>query len=184
MSSTKIVKIIIILIIIIMLSSDTKRKTSPISLSSDDIVVRLEDLPPVVFPPACIVDLFTFSPFGLCCCQCEKRVQIKLDKRSIRNHLKKHCMDSRMSTVRSILLRFTEQVNIAKTAGTIDLFRHDNKTYIGYLCLCGQSFPRKDNALCHCKKLGCDDSQMQKVELMKLCCGRYVSQAQVSSFFN
>jgi len=154
-----------------MLSSDTKRKTGPTSLASNDIVVGLEDLSPAVFPPSCIGELFTFSPFGLCCRQCEKQVQIKFDERSIRDHLKKHCMDSRMSRVRSILFGFNEQVNIARATGKIDLYRIDDKTYIGFLCLCGQSFARKDNALRHCKTLHCDDSQLQKIELMKLCCG-------------
>jgi hypothetical protein len=82
------------------------------------------------------------------------------------------------------LFKFTEQVDLAKATGTIAPYRQDDKTYIGYACVCGHSFPRKDNAVRHCKTSSCDDSQLQKIELIKLCCGRYVSQAQVNSFFN
>ena len=34
------------------------------------------------------------------------------------------------------------------------------------------------------KKTGCDPSQLKEIELIKLCCGQYVSQIQVASFFN
>ena len=167
-----------------MLPSVTNRMARPISLTPDANYVGLEDIPSVVFPRFGSQGLFTFSPFGLCCRQCEKQIPIKLDERSIRNHLKKHCMDSRMSVVRSILLGFSKQVEIAKKAGTIDPYRHDDTTYVGFLCVCGQSFPRKDNAIRHCKTIGCDDSGLQKINLIKLCCGRYVTQSQVCSFFN
>ena len=61
----------------------------------------------------------------------------------------------------------------------------DGNKYIGFSCSCGQVFPRrKDNAIRHCKNVGCDASKLQTVELIKLCCGRYVSEAQVTSFFN
>jgi hypothetical protein len=66
--------------------------------------------------------LFTFSPFGLCCRKCEKHVAIKLDERSIRNHLKKHGMDSRITTVRSLLHGYNMQLNIAKASGSIEQF--------------------------------------------------------------
>ena len=167
-----------------MLPCNAKLTTRPIILRPDGVGATLEDLPPTVFPLQCVQDLFTFSPFGLSCRQCEKQVQIKFDERCIRDHLKKHCMDSRMSTVRSLLLRFSERANVIKATGTINSFRHDKKAYIGYLCVCGQYFPRKDNALRHCKKSTCDDLQLQKVELIRLCCCRYVSHAQVSAFFN
>ncbi|KAI2501907.1 hypothetical protein MHU86_12528 [Fragilaria crotonensis] len=167
-----------------MLPCKAQQKVRPITLRPDGVGATLEDLPPAVFPLQCVQDLFTFSPFGLSCRQCEKQVQIKFDERCIRDHLKKHCMESRMSTVRSLLLGFSKRVNVIKATGNIDPFRHDDKTYIGCLCVCGQSFPRKDNALRHCKQSTCDDSQLQKVELIRLCCGRYVSHAQVSAFFN
>ena len=167
-----------------MLPCNAKLTTRPIILRPDGVGATLEDLPPTVFPLQCVQDLFTFSPFGLSCRQCEKQVQIKFDERCIRDHLKKHCMDSRMSTVRSLLLRFSERATVIKATGTINSFRHDKKAYIGYLCVCGQYFPKKDNALRHCKKSTCDDLQLQKVELIRLCCGRYVSHAQVSAFFN
>lgn len=138
-----------------------------------------------VDPLAAIRELFTFSPFGLCCRQCSDKyhVQIQLDERSIRNHLKKHNMDSSISTVRSILDGFTKRVIIAKESLTMEPYRSDQKTYMGYSCSCGPVFSRKDNALRHSKKMGCDASKLQKVELIKLCCGRYVSQAQVTSLF-
>ena len=66
---------------------------------------------------------------------------------------------------------------------SIEPYRMDNITYIGYSCVCGPSFSKKSNALRHCKRLGCDASKLQKVDLFKLCCGRYVSHTQVKSFF-
>jgi hypothetical protein len=128
-----------------------------------------------------IQELFTFSPFGLCCLQCGAKIQ--LEERSICNHLKKHHMDSKMSTVRSLLDGFTKQVLIAKESCTIEPYRSDQKTYMGYLCNCGPIFPRKDNALRHCQKKCCDVLKLQKIELIKLCCGQYVSQAQVCELF-
>jgi hypothetical protein len=62
----------------------------PISLTPDVNAVGLEDIPPVVLPLFGSQELFTFSPFGLCCRRCKKQVPIKLDERSIRDHLKKH----------------------------------------------------------------------------------------------
>ena len=167
-----------------MLRSYTKQTSRPVSPRPDVIAIGLDHQPPAVIPVACDQELFTFSPFGLSCRQCAKQVQIKLDERSIRDHLKKHCIDSRISTVRSILSKFNEQVDLAKATGTITPYQQDDKTYIGYACVCGHSFPRKDNAVRHCKRSSCDDSLLQKIELIKLCCGRYVSQAQVNSFLN
>jgi superfamily II DNA helicase RecQ len=132
-----------------------------------------------------IRELFTFSPFGLGCRQCGEHhyAKIKLEERSIRDHLRKHHMDSRMSTVQSVLNGFTKQVLIAKESGTIEPYRSDQKTYSGYSCNCGQVFPRKGNALRHCLKVGCDATKLQEVDLFKLCCGSYVSQAQVDLVF-
>ena len=152
---------------------------------SPNVVVSLEDLPDVVDPTlSSIEDLFTFSPFGLQCQQCNKSTMIQLNERSISDHLKSHCMDNRLTIVRSILMHFTKQVNNAKASGTIEPFKSDDKLYLGYSCNCGKVFPiRKDNALRHCKKGSCDASKLQTVELIKLCCGRYVSQAQVCELF-
>jgi hypothetical protein len=147
-----------------MLPCNAKLTTRPITLRPDGVGATLEDLPPTVFPLQCVQDLFTFSPFGLSCRQCEKQVQIKFDERCIRDHLKKHCMDSRMSTVRSLLLRFSERANVIKATGTINSFRHDEKAYIGYLCVCVDNlFQGKtmhfDTArsqlvmICNCRKL-------------------------------
>jgi hypothetical protein len=137
-------------------------------------------------PPAPLRELFTFSPFGLCCRQCgeQHHAKIKLEERSIRDHLKKHHMDSRMTTVRTFVgMDLLKQVQIAKESCSIEPYRSDQKTYSGYSCNCGPVFTRKDNALRHCQKSGCDALKLQKVELIKLCCGRYVSQAQVDFLF-
>ena len=129
-------------------------------------------------------DLFSFSPFGLCCRLCKSNVAILLDERCVRDHVKKHCMDSRMATIRSLVHKFKTQLEIAIVAGTIEPYRADNNIFTGYSCICGQVFPkRKDNATRHCKKMGCDASKLQKVELTKLCCGRYVSDFQIQSLF-
>jgi hypothetical protein len=51
--------------------------------------------------------------------------------------------------------------------------------------MCAQLFPNwKENAIRHCKKQGCDEMKLQQIELMKLCCGRYVTQQQVEAFFS
>jgi hypothetical protein len=123
------------------------------------------------------------QPSDVRCQQCIKCVTIQLDARCIRDHLKKHGQDSRVSTVRFLLEGFKAELANAKASGTIDPYRVDKNTYMGHSCMCGNSFLKKANAVRHCKRMGCDDSKLQKVELMKLCCGQYVSQAQVSSLF-
>lgn len=134
-------------------------------------------------PVASIRELFTFSPFGLRCRQCEKGLTIQLDERCIRRHLKTHGMDSTVATVRTILLEYKSQIDKAKASGTIEPYLSDKITFIGSSCVCGQSFLKKANAIRHCKKLGCDTSKLRNIELIKLCCGRYVSQAQIDSLF-
>jgi hypothetical protein len=52
-------------------------------------------------------------------------------------------MDSRMSVVRSILLGFSKQGEISKKAGTIDPYRHDNTTYVGFYVCAGNRFQGK-----------------------------------------
>ena len=133
-----------------------------------------------------IQDVFTFSPFGLSCQLSNTGAKIQLDERSIQIHMKKHDMDSRVATVRSLFDTFqSKQLDSVKALGTIEPYRSDNKTYIGYSCICGHVFQfRKDSALRHCQKMGCDSSKLQKVDLIKLCCGRYVSQSQVTALFN
>ena len=145
----------------------------------------LQDIPQEDADPMLpIRDLFTFSPFGLCCRQCKNNSIIQRDERCISRHLKKHGMDSRVALVRSLLLAFELQLEIAKASGSIESYRSDNNTYTGYSCTCGMVFQlRKDNALRHCKRMGCDASKLQKLELIKLCCGRYVSPSQVTSLF-
>jgi superfamily II DNA helicase RecQ len=129
-------------------------------------------------------ELFTFSPFGLGCRLCKNNVTIQMEERSIQLHLKKHGMDSRVSSIRSLLKGYKTLLQNAKALQTIDSFRRDFNEYIGYSCVCGLSFLKKGNAFRHCKKLGCDQGKLQNIELIQLCCGRYVSHAQVTSFFN
>ena len=132
-----------------------------------------------------IQELFTFSPFGLCCRQCKTNASIKMEERSLVEHVRKHGLDSRISTIRSLLAKYKALLENARALGTIHPFLSDDKIYIGFSCACGQTFySRKDSALRHCTRSGCDSSKLQKVELFKLCCGRYVSEAQVTSFFN
>jgi hypothetical protein len=139
---------------------------------------------PLIFPlsPFEVEHLFTFSPFGLGCRQCDNSVT--LDERCIRDHAKKHGMDSRVGTIRPVFEKFKSKVREAKTLGIIEPYRSDNNVHMGFACLCGQEFhSRKGSAVRHCKSAGCDPSELKKVELMKLCCGPYVSQAQVTSMF-
>ena len=128
-------------------------------------------------------ELFTFSPFGLCCRQCEKPVQINLEERSIRDHLRMHHVNSTSTLVHSLMEAFTKQVILAQSLRSIELYRQDDTTYKGYACACKRFFIRKDNARRHCKRFGCDASKLEKKSAIKLCCGRYVSQDQIDSFF-
>jgi hypothetical protein len=97
---------------------------------------------------ASLRELFTFSPFGLCCRQCNKGATIQLDKRSIQIHLKKHGLDSRVATVHSLFVTFQTQLDNVKALGTIEPYCSDNKAYIGYSCICGHVIQfRKDSAL-------------------------------------
>jgi hypothetical protein len=135
-------------------------------------------------PLPAIDELFTFSPFGLSCRECENNVTIQIKERNIRDHVKKHKMDSRVLTIRPLYEILKRKVADAKAFGTIETYRSDDNNYMGYSCICGQNFhSRKGSAIRHCKKGGCDASKLQKVELIKLCCGSYVTQAQVTSFF-
>jgi hypothetical protein len=91
-------------------------------------------------------------------------------------------MESGISTAKSLLENFETQLEKAKNYCTIEPYLVDNNTYMGLLCTCGQVFQlRRDSAIRHCQKLGCDASKLQKIDLFKLCCGSYVSQAQIDS---
>jgi hypothetical protein len=130
-------------------------------------------------------ELFTYSPFGLRCQLCKPNFSIQLDERCISRHLKKHGMDNRVATVKSLFETFKSQIESAKASRDINPFRSDDIFYAGYSCICGQVFQiRKDSAVRHCRKMGCDASRLKNVELIKLCCGRYVSDAQVKSVFS
>jgi hypothetical protein len=134
--------------------------------------------------PATIQSIFSISPFGLGCRLCPKNVSIQLNERCIREHVKKHGFDCRVATVRSLFETFKTKVEVMKAAGTIEPYRLDKSTYKGFACICGECFPRKDNAHRHCQRSGCDPSRLQKVDLIKLCCGQFVSEEQVNKFFN
>jgi hypothetical protein len=79
-----------------------------------------------------IRELFTFSPFGLCCRQSYDCRTIEFDERCICRHLKKHGMDSRVATVRSLLDGYKRDLENAKALGSIESFRSNYKTYYGY----------------------------------------------------
>jgi hypothetical protein len=88
-------------LLFIMLSS-AKRKAA-VTSSSPHHRARLSfETPTRTDSPAGVVsqaqDLFIFSPFGLCCRSCNKKIQ--LDDRSIREHLKRHQIDNRLAVVR------------------------------------------------------------------------------------
>jgi hypothetical protein len=134
-------------------------------------------------PLDAIRELFTYSPFGLCCRQCEKGLPIQLDERCIRRHLKTHGMDSRVATVSSLFKEYKSQLEIVKAAGTIEPYRSDTKIYSGFLCACSQSFLTKANAIRHCQRLACDVSKLQTVKLIKLFCGQFVTQTQIDTLF-
>ena len=143
--------------------------------------------PPPVPTPAddqLVHNLFTFSPFGFACHQCEKKPTIQLDERCISRHLKKHGMDSKVSTVRLVMEEYEKRIRVVKASGTIQPYRLDNKTYEGFSCVCGQNIhARKDSAFRHCKRTGCDPKRLREVDLIKLRCGRFVTQAQVDNLF-
>jgi hypothetical protein len=110
-------------------------------------------------------------------------VKIDFDEKFIRRHLRKHSMDSRVGTVCSLHAEYTTQIDKAIALGTIEPYRSSNSSNIGFSCICELSFLKKGNATRHCKTPGCDASKLQNIELIKLNCGRYVSQAQVTAFF-
>jgi hypothetical protein len=130
------------------------------------------------------MDLFSFSPFGLRCTSCKHQPQLDLDERSIQIHLRKHGIESKASTVRPVYKYFSLQIQHAQDMGSINVFREDHQSYKGFACICGKVFPTwKVNALRHCQRYRCDVAKLRKVELMKLRCGRYVTDAQVNAFF-
>jgi hypothetical protein len=143
----------------------------------------LEDLPSSTNPLS-IQKCFTFSPFGLGCLLCTKSTTLEFDEKYIRRHLKKHSVDSSVTEVRSLVEGYKRELDNVKAFGTIEPFRIDNKIFVGYSCTCGSSFLKKGNAIRHCGRKGCVASHLKKVDLIKLCCGRYVPQAQITSFFN
>ena len=139
---------------------------------------------PVVSPLAFSCGPFNFSPFGLGCRMCKKSVTIQLNLRSIQIHLKRHGMESGISTAKSLLQSFQTQIEEVKRYRSIDPYRVDDVTYKGVSCTCGKVFQlRKDSAIRHCQKGGCDPTKLRQVNLTKLCCGSYVSLSQIESLF-
>jgi hypothetical protein len=169
-----------------MSSSTIKKRKSIVTPSSQPQRQRLIFDTPIRIGSSAVhtsaEELFIFSPFGLCCRKCTKKTQIQLEERPIQRHLAKHHMDSRLATVRSILEAYVRQCEIIKESGTIDSFRVNDATYHGFACLCGNICQRKDNAIRHCENQGCDISKLKKIELVKLCCGRYVTESQIDTF--
>ena len=126
---------------------------------------------------------FGFSPFGLYCRVCEHEPTIDLDILRIEVHLRQHGIAAKSAIV--VYNHFIFKIQEAKAKGSIEDFRADNKTYTAFACVCGCFFPiRKNNALRHCQRKRCDPEKIQKVESIKLCCGRYVTQTQIDSFFS
>ena len=137
-----------------------------------------------------IDNMFTFSPFGLCCRRPECRIkpQIEATERSIQIHLKKHAKstdDYRLPIVLKFLGSFHQEVEKARASGNIDEYRQNNVEYKCFTCICGRTFPnKKQNAIRHCKKSGCDLTNIQNESAIKLRCGRYVTQSQLATFFS
>jgi hypothetical protein len=80
-----------------------------------------------------IQGMFSFSPFGLCCHLCPKNVSIKLNKRCIGDHVKKHGLDSRAASIHSLYNTFITKLKEVKAAGSIEPHRVDKKRTKGFL---------------------------------------------------
>ncbi len=87
------------------------------------IVVSQQSTGIVVMPPPTLtkdpLHLFAFSPFGLGCLLCKNGTTIQFDERSIQIHVKKHGVNSRKATIRSLVQNFKTQHESAIHAGTI-----------------------------------------------------------------
>jgi hypothetical protein len=154
---------------------------TPANEATDGLTDQRATLAPCILPK----DFFIFSPFGLCCWHpdCQHRPQIQADHRSIRIHLKKH-QEFQASDTLAILQAFRLELQQAQALGNIKPYLFDSSIYAGYTCICSQVFPiRRNNALRHCKNMNCDPEKIQKVDLFKLRCGRYVSAAQIDNVF-
>jgi hypothetical protein len=160
---------------------DTPLPSLPVVRSDTNICLPATDF---------IDHIFIFSPFGLCCTrpECHTKPQIEPSERAIQIHLKKHALsihDYNMIKVRQVLASFRKEVDNAKAAGNMDLYcSSDTREYKCFICVCGEKFhTRKANAIRHCKKIGCDATKLQTKSVIKLCCGRYVTNDQVDAFF-
>jgi hypothetical protein len=96
-----------------MMPSATKKRVAndllPFSNSSLDIASNHVSMPEEL---ATMKQIFTFSPFGLSCRKCDKGLTIKLNHTWISRHLKIHGMDSRISTVHSLIEEYESQLKI------------------------------------------------------------------------
>ena len=131
---------------------------------------------------------FIVSPFGLCCCHptCKKR-QITATDRCIRDHLRSHDIAFTPDLVENVLKRVDEEARNARLLKSMESYRHDDRTYTCYTCMCGKIYPKKrSNAVAHCKNSAniCDPNKIQSTTAMKLQCGRYVTDSQVEAFLN
>ena len=69
-------------------------------------------------------DLFSFSPFGLCCRECgSEQATITFDERCILRHLRKHKLNIPVAVVRHYLEESTKQVELARASRSIESYR-------------------------------------------------------------
>jgi DEAD/DEAH box helicase len=158
-----------------------------ISLTPDTLHNFILTTPQSFAKPSYPKEIFLYSPFGMCCIHpdCPNRPTIEADKTQIQRHLRKHNISDRNSvTVNNILTTFNNEVEKARESNNIEEYRYDNKTYDCYTCICGEKFPnKKGNAIRHCKKKGCDIKKISTDNVVKLRCGRFVTNAQLNDFF-
>ena len=76
-----------------------------------------------------IRELFSFSPFGLCCRECGSKAKITFDERCILRHLKKHSLNISVAIVRCYVKESCSEIKLARTSGSIQPYRSDDKTY-------------------------------------------------------
>jgi len=130
---------------------------------------------------------FVVSPFGLLCSRADCPGQRRRDEpnvKMVQHHLKLHLterVEDECSTsiqAQRIMSSFQEIQRDAIAAGSVDAYRADNKIYNRHVCTCDAKFepPYKQNAIRHARNsLECDVTRLTTEPVVKLCCGRYVS---------
>jgi len=129
-------------------------------------------------------------PFGLRWCldpTCTGR-QILATERNIRDHLKSHKnVAFTNDQVANVLKRVEEVARNAREMKSMESsYCYDENTYICYTCMCGKIYPKKSNAVAHCKTSAnlCNPSKICSTSAIRLQCGRYVTNSQVQAFLN